>query len=92
MPYIEPKLIQTEKQAADFRELCHVVFANEHGRKLLGRLVSACNPMRARSDFTAELSDTHKTAFVDGQCDIIQLLWRYGSDVKALPEPRTDHE
>lgn len=83
--YIEQRLVTTDQEREKMERLCRTVFANEEGRKLLSLLVQARHPMSPR--FNLDRPDTHAAAWRDGQADVIQFLWRYGSDFAAPPPP-----
>lgn len=87
--YVEQALITTASEAEKFRLLCQEVFANDAGRKLLALLVKARHPMGPR--FNLNSPDPIPAAFRDGQADVVSLLWRYGSDTKAVP-PISSHD
>lgn len=85
MSYIEPAIIKTEKGRDEFARLAVAVFRNDEGMRLLKMLVTARNPFEPRFDLANP--DAITAAFRDGQADVVQMLWRYGTSPGALPEP-----
>lgn len=83
---IEQQMIATGSDLEALRELCAVVFHNEHGQRLIAKLVSAANPMQPR--FDPRDPNPTMAAFRDGQRDVTGFLWRYGAQFKQPPQPQ----
>ena len=66
--YIEKVLCPTATERDKLRELCQIVFGNDHGRRLLGKLIQARHPMSPR--FNLANPEPIPAAFRDGQADI----------------------
>ncbi len=85
---LEADILAIAKKAKqDFKGLCSEVFASAEGQALLAILCTARNPV-SRS-FVA---DARLATHLDGNCEVVALLWRYGAQSNLVPEIPTETE
>ena len=75
MTFEERLLRKDAKRAEAFKAAARAVFGTAEGRIVLGALVEAAHPLAHFDGMTA-----HE----HGQCEVVALLWRYGSQDGSL--------
>jgi len=71
MTFEERLLRKDAKRAEQFKGAAKAVFGTPEGKVLLGALVEAAHPLAHFDGMTA-----HE----HGNCEVVALLWRYGSE------------
>lgn len=76
-----------QKDGRDFKSLCSEVFASAEGQALLAMLCTARNPVNR-----SFVADARLATHIDGNCEVVALLWRYGAQSNFVPEIPTETE